>query len=639
MSATLLSPLQVGTVELKNRMAVAAMVTLYCDDDGMPTEQYIAYHEERAKGGFGLIITEDYAVDPVGRGFWCAGLWKDEQIAPHRELTQRVHAAGAKIFAQIYHAGRQTTSALVGTQPVSASALQCPVMGEVPRELSVAEIATIVGQFGDTARRCKEAGFDGVEVHGGHGYLVAQFMSPYSNKRTDRYGGSLENRIRFPLEIIADIRAKCGDDFAVTFRISADEYVIGGRGIDETVAMSRRLEAAGVDLIHVSAGTYESAWAIVPPMYIRQGWNTEFAAAVKNAVSIPVQTAGRIKDAEVAEGIIASGQADVVSLARASLADPEFPRKVAEGRPEEIRECIGCNQGCITLLFGGEPIRCLVNPSVGYESTDTIRQAETAQKVMVIGGGPAGLEAARAAAMQGHQVTLHERQAQLGGNFRLGAVPPAKGELASYIAWLGAELDRLGVDVRLGSEVTADDVAAAGPDVVVLAAGARHARPPIPGIDGPHVVEACDVLAGRAVTGSRVVVAGAGEIGTETALYLATLGRSVSIVDRLPGVAMGEGAARRYFLLQDLDKYKVQQIVEASILSFGDDAVEIQVDGTTRSLPCDTVVLAMGMKSDSTLADELRGLADVDVRVVGDADNVSDALSASRNGFACGLSI
>ncbi|WP_425953735.1 FAD-dependent oxidoreductase [Xylanimonas sp. McL0601] len=637
MSATLLSPLTVGNVELKNRMAVAAMVTLYCDHDGMPTEQYIAYHEERAKGGFGLIITEDYAVDPVGRGFWCAGLWKDEQIAPHRELTERVHAAGAKIFAQIYHAGRQTVSALIGTQPVSASAVQCPVMGEVPRALSVDEITTIVGQFGDTARRSMEAGFDGVEIHGGHGYLVAQFMSPYSNKRTDLYGGSLENRIRFPLEIIADIRAKCGPDFAVTFRISADEYVIGGRGIDETVAMSRRLEAAGIDLIHVSAGTYESAWAIVPPMYIRQGWNTDFAAAVKNVVSIPVQTAGRIKDAEVAEGIIASGQADLVSLARASLADPDFPRKVAEGRVEEIRECIGCNQGCITLLFGGEPIRCLVNPSVGYESTDTITKAETARTVLVIGGGPAGLEAARAARMQGHDVTLHERQSQLGGNFRLGAVPPAKGELASYIAWLGAELGRLGVEVKLDSAVTAETVAAAAPDVVVFAAGAKHARPPIPGIDGTNVVEACDVLAGKTVTGARVVVAGAGEIGAETALYLATTGRRVTIVDRLPGVALGEGMARRYFLLKDLDEYKVEQIMEVSILSFADDGVEIQVDGATRTLPCDTVVLAMGMASNNALADELRGLADV--RLVGDAGEVSDALRASRDGFTCGLSI
>ena len=642
MTPTLLSPLTVGTVELKNRMAVAAMVTLYCDADGMPTEQYIAYHEARAKGGFGLIITEDYAVAPAGRGFFCAGLWKDEQIAPHSELTDRVHAAGAKIFAQIYHAGRQTASALIGQQPVSASEVPCPVMGpltgDVPHALTMPEIKEIVGQFGDTAVRAKQAGFDGVEIHGGHGYLIASFMSGYANKRTDIYGGSFENRLRFPLEIIADIRAKVGPDFPVTFRISGEEFVIGGRGIAETVAVAKRLEAAGIDLIHVSAGTYESSWAIVQPMHIKEGWIADLAAQVKEAVSIPVQTVGRIKNAEVAEGILAAGKADLVSLARASLADPEFPKKVAEGRINEIRECIGCNQGCITLLFGGSPIRCLVNPSVGFEGSEKIVRTDAAKKVFVVGGGPAGLEAARGAALQGHEVVVHEKQEQLGGNFRLGAIPPAKGELAAYIAWLGAELERLGAEVRLGSDVTADVVAAEKPDVVVVATGATHVRPGIPGLDGPNVLEACDVLAGTAVPGQRVVVAGGGEIGAETALHLATAGRTVSVVDSLPGIAMGEGAARRYFLMKDLDTYKVQQLPNTLIRSIDADGVTVASDGVESTLPCDTVVLALGMTSRNELADALGGIVS-DVRVVGDASEVDDALRASRDGFTCGLGI
>ena len=633
----LASPLMVGDLELKNRMAVAAMVTCYCDDDGMPTEQYIAYHEARAQGGFGLIVTEDYAVDPAGRGFWCAGLWKDEQIAPHRELTERVHAAGAKVFAQIYHCGRQTASALIGTQPVAPSALACPAMGEVPRALTRDEIRTIVGQFGDTALRAKQAGFDGVEIHGAHGYLIAEFLSAYANKRTDEYGGPLRNRLRFALEIIADIRGKCGAGYPVSFRISADEYVIGGRDIAETVLICRELEAAGIDLVHVSAGTYESAWAIIPPLGRPYAWLAEFGAQVKQAVTIPVQLVGRIKDPELAESLLQAGKADLISFARGSLADPDLPRKYLEGRSDEIRQCIGCNQGCISILFTNQPIRCLVNPSLGYEGAREIQPAATPRKVLVIGGGPAGLEAARGARLAGHEVVVHERQAQLGGNFLVGAIPPGKGELTSYITWLGEELGRLGVPVRLNSEVTADLVAAERPEVVVYAAGARHATVPIPGIGTAGVVEACDVLTGRVTTGGSVVVAGGGMIGSETALYLASLGRQVTIVDQLPGVALEEDSARRYYLMKEFDRYHVRTVTSATITEITDEAVMVEQDGAVRVLPCDTVVIALGMTPDTDALAAIRQVAEV--VVVGDAVEASDGLKASREGFACGLTL
>lgn len=633
----LVSPLRIGSLEIKNRMAVAAMVTCYCDDDGMPTEQYIAYHEARARGGFGLIITEDYAVDPAGRGFWCAGLWKDEQIAPHRELTERVHAAGARIFAQIYHCGRQTSAALIGTQPVAPSALPCPSMGEVPHALTLDEIHTIVGQFGDTALRAKQAGFDGVELHGAHGYLIAEFLSAYSNKRTDSYGGSLHNRLRFPLEVIADVRAKCGDDYPVSFRISADEYVIGGRDLAETIVVCQALEAAGIDLLHISAGTYESAWAIIPPLGRPYAWLADFAAQVKQVVKIPVQVVGRIKDPDVAESILQAGKADLISFARASLADPDLPRKYAEGHPEQIRQCIGCNQGCISILFTNQPIRCLVNPSCGYEGAQEVKPAAKTKKVLVVGGGPAGLEAARGARLAGHDVVLHERQDHLGGNFLVGAIPPGKGELTSYVTWLGEELGRLGVPVRLCSEVTAEVVTSEGPDVVVYAAGAGHVRPSIPGLDGGNVVDACDVLTGRATTGARVVVAGGGMIGSETALYLASLGRQVTIVDQLPGVALEENASRRYFLMKEFDEYKVDAAVNATITRITDGTVELEQDSVARSLPCDTVVLALGMTPDVANLDTIQAVADV--RVIGDAVEASDGLKASREGFACGLAL
>jgi 2,4-dienoyl-CoA reductase-like NADH-dependent reductase (Old Yellow Enzyme family)/thioredoxin reductase len=613
------------------------MVTCYCDDDGMPTEQYIAYHEDRAKGGFGLIITEDYAVDPHGRGFWCAGLWKDEQIEPHRELTERVHAAGAKIFAQIYHCGRQTAAALIGAQPVSASALPCPAMGEVPHALTREEIQVIVGQFGDTAHRAELAGFDGVEVHGAHGYLIAQFMSNYSNKRTDEYGGTLSNRLRFPLAIIADIKAKCGPDFVVSFRISADEYVIGGRDLAETTVICRQLETAGVDLVHITAGTYESAWAIIPPLGRPYAWLAECAAQIRQVVKIPVQVVGRIKDPLVGETILASGQADLISFARASLADPDLARKYAEGHPEQIRECIGCNQGCITILFTNQPIRCLVNPSLGFEGAKEIKPAATRKKVMIIGGGPAGLEAARGARLAGHEVVLHERSDHLGGNFVVGAIPPGKGELTSYIVWLREELGRLGVQIKLCSTATAEVIRRDAPDVVVYAAGAKHLRPSIPGIERANVVDACDVLTGRASVGGRVVIAGGGMIGSETALYLASIGRQVTIVDQLPAVALEENASRRYYLMKEFGQYQVEAVVNATITSFGEAAVEVEQDGKPRTLPCDTVVLALGMTPDVASLDSLREVAEV--RVIGDAVEAADGLKASREGFLCGLSL
>lgn len=634
-SSPVFAPISIGSIKLKNRLVVSPMVTVFCDPDGFATEQYIAYHEAKAKGGWGLIITEDYAVDPLGRGFWTAGLWKDEQMEGHARLTQRVHQHGAKIVAQIYHAGRQASYDVIGQQPVSASPIPCPVMGYIPRELTIPEIKKIVSEFGDAALRAKKCGFDGVEVHGAHGYLIAQFMSTYSNKRCDEYGGPIENRMRFPLEIIADIRKKCGKDFTVIFRISGDEYVPGGRTIEETKLIAAMLEKAGVDAIHVSAGVYGSTWAVIPPLNVTNGWIVNLAEEVKRVVNIPVITVGRINDPRMAETILASGKADLVAMGRASLADPDLPNKFAEGRYDDIRHCIGCQQGCLARLFNNEPIRCVVNPTLGFEYLNETKKAKKAKKVTVVGGGLAGMEAARAAALAGHSVTLYEKSDKLGGQFGLAPIPPFKGNMAYLPSWLARQIKKLGINIKLNTEYTPAVCDEEKPDVVIIATGSTPSKPPIPGIDGSNVVFAQDALAGKVTVKGKVLVAGGGMIGCETATHFAMQGKQVAIVELLPEIATDEESTRREFLLNFIEQKKIQVMKGTKVVEINEKGARLEKDGEIFDFDADTIILALGVKPNSSLAKELEGKTEV--KVIGDALKIRNALDAVREGFLAGM--
>ncbi|MCR4432289.1 MAG: FAD-dependent oxidoreductase [Tepidanaerobacteraceae bacterium] len=634
------SPIKIGKMELSNRLVVPPMVMNYCNEDGTATERFIAYHEAKARGGWGLIITEDYAVDPRGKGFSrIPGLWDDSQIESHSRLTERIHKYGAKIVAQIYHCGRQTNHLVIGEQPVAPSPIPCPVNQEMPHELTVKEIKEVVEKFGDCAYRAKKAGFDGVEVHGAHGYLIAQFMSPYSNKRTDEYGGSLQNRLRFPLEIISNIKAKAGNDFPVIFRISADEFVPGGRTIEDTKAIAIILEDAGINAIHVSAGVYASADAIIPPSAVRHGWITDYAAEVKKVVSIPVITVGRINDPFVAEAIISSGKADLVSIGRGSLADPEMPNKAAAGKFEDIVQCIGCMQGCIERLFKNIDVKCLVNPSLGRELEFAIQKAGIKKKILVAGGGPAGMEAAIVAAKRGHEVHLYEKADILGGQYRLASVPPSKGEITTFITWQKKQLNKYGVIIHLNTELTAEIADEQKPDIVIIATGGKPFVPDIPGIDKPNVVAAHDVLSGKADVGPKVIIVGGGMIGSETANHLANHGKEVIIVEMLPQIAKDEEANVRMYLMKDLEEKKVVVYTNTIVKEIDDDGIKVERNGKTEKIgPADTIVLAVGVKPVNNLAEQLQNKVEK-IITVGDAFEVRKALEAIEEGYKAGLEV
>ena len=429
----ILESITINGMTLRNRMIVSAMVTGYANPDGSASEKYIAYHEAKARGGWGLIITEDYIINPkAGASAPLPALYDDSQIESHRELTERVHAAGGAIAAQLYHAGRETSSAVTGEQPVAPSAIIDPTMPEQPRALTTEEIENLEDQFAAAALRAKKAGFDAIEIHGAHGYLVNQFVSPFSNKRTDSYGGSLRNRARFALNIVAKTRALVGPDYPIIYRMSVQEYVEGGLALEEAKAFAQMLEEAGVDMIHCSQGIYGSIAAVVPPFGVTRGAFVENAAAIKSVVNIPVSAVGRINDPDLAEAILASGKADLVTMARASLADPELPNKVLEERYDDISRCIGCLQGCLANSNAGTgKVRCLVNPMTGMEDEYSYAPAEMKKNVWIAGGGVAGCEAAIVAAKRGHDVTLFEQSDHLGGQWCAAAVPMDKTEFST----------------------------------------------------------------------------------------------------------------------------------------------------------------------------------------------------------------
>ncbi len=641
--SALFRPLRIRSMELDNRIVLPPMTTLLAGAQGEIPERLIEFYVARARGGVGLITTETAEVHPYthglslgDRGF--TAIYDDRFIPGFRRLTDRIHAAGAKVSVQLHHPGNAMIMLDPERPPLAPSAIPYPG-GAPPRALSLDEIAEIVEAFGAAAGRAREAGFDAVDLHGGHGYLIAQFLSPLFNRRADRYGGDLRGRVTFATEVLRAVRRNVGDDFPVIFRFSADERVPGGRTLEESVVIAPLLVAAGADCLSITTGMQYTLLHTVPAMGMPRGLNVAAAAAVKAAVDVPVMVAGRMNDPLLAEAVLGSGRADLIAIGRGLVADPDLPKKLRDGAWRAVRPCISCNQGCIGGLIAGFPFTCLVNPQAGRESEELLVPAARAKRVVVAGGGPAGIEAARVAASRGHAVTLFERSSALGGQLLLAALPPRKEDILPYIRWAEAQLHELGVTVVLGQPLTADRVAEARPDAVVVATGSEPLLPQIPGVELPHVATAHDVLRGIVPAGRRVVVVGGGQVGCETAELLDRYAEQVTIVEMRAELAPDVAQVPRDALLHGLAQTRARAMTATRVVEIAAEGVVVERDGVRETLRgVDRVVVAAGVRPTSELAGELAG-AVAELHVIGDARSGASALDAVAAGFEVGRSI
>ncbi|MCD8027129.1 MAG: FAD-dependent oxidoreductase [Erysipelotrichaceae bacterium] len=643
MYMSLFEPKRIGNCEIPNRLVVPAMVSQTCTDDGFVTDRYIKYHEEKAKGGWGLIITEDYGVTKDGRGYdHIPGFWKDEQIEGNKKLTETVHKHGSKIFCQIYYAGKQKMFNVPG-EVLAPSAIKDPAAMSKPREMTVEEIHEVVKAFGDAAKRAKLSGFDGVEIHAAHGYLIAQFLSGFVNKRNDEYGGCFDNRVRILDEIYHSIRENVGYDFPVIVRMSVNEYVTGGRTEAESYELARHLDELGIDAINVSNGVYASSpnHEVISSTYADNALNMDTCEQIKKLVSCPVLLANKINDPKMADTLIKMGKADFIDMGRGSIADPYLPKKTKEGKFDEINYCIGCFQGCVLGIFSPGGMTCLVNPQVTREYKDSIVKTNNPKNVMIVGSGPAGLMAARTAAQEGHHVTVYEKDSHLGGAFRSAAYLMGKGVLSTVISSYRQQCINLNVNFKMNSEVNEELIKEVNPDAIILATGSLPLMPNISGIDNQNVFTAEDVLYGNVdLPEGDVVVCGGGEVGCETAEFIAQTHHKVTVVEMKPAVLTEMiGTNNLGGFMQRLQQQQIQIITNATVTSINEKSVSHKdINGNIVDIPTTTVISAFGYKAYNPLEEIAKKYCD-EVYVAGSAVKAGNALVATKEGFEVALKL
>lgn len=631
----LLSPFTIKNMTIPNRAVLPPMGTGLSDPGGMVGDALLAYMRRQAEGGAGLLISEITAVHPSGLVIKNqVGAYDDKFLPGLKQLADVMHSGGGKAAMQLHHGGRESMYMLKKGTAIGPSALPSLIYGQPPKEMTVDDIHEIVDAYGSAAARARAAGFDAVEIHGAHGYLITQFLSAISNQREDKYGGTFENRARFMFEVVRSVRKYVSDDFPILLRISAEEFIKNGYTVDDVLTILPQLIESGVDTIHASIGTHGSPAGVTsaPPEF-DIGFNVWRADKIKKSADLPVIAVGRFNDPRQADAVIAKGEADMVAFGRQSLCDPDYLIKAKEGRYEDIRLCIACNQGCIEReMFEGKSVRCAINPETGMELIRPAGPAATPCNVWIVGSGPAGLTAAYEAKRLGHQVSLFEKERKAGGNILFACKAPHKEIYGDWIEYLQKQVIKAGVTIQTGTTVTEEMIDEGRPDAVILATGGEKLIPPVDGIDLPFVYDAWQILGESIPVGKTMLVIGGGLIGMETACFSAAKGNDVTLIEQLPKSPVPKYTSHGYSLHKYLRQAGAFLRFGCALKTIKENEVIVQSGEEEEKLTgFDQVVMAVGMKPRNQLK---AFLEQKDIRhfVIGDALKVRRIMEATEEG-------